>query len=282
MKQNKKQRTKQRTKFLFKTIITLIVFLLSTFSITLAKSQVPTVLNSFSEKHDLITHISKKVGIKTLSQEQINSINEYMQIVAYFESKLKNDKNDGYYRGYKNTAKGYFQFLNKSFKWVQKIIKNKIDPEFPNGNYIYEYSYEGQAQFAITLWYQFATKKEIRDLFNRNYNSGFKVYCSYHHTNCSGQLSPSRYRELRSALRNWSKNKYFIGPKENRNIRYSIITETTILPNKSANSISINNNLKLSEKIRLKKIELIKKSIKIIQEKIKEIQSIQAFQSKLK
>jgi hypothetical protein len=42
----------------------------------------------------------------------------------------------------------------------------------------------------------------VKELYERNYDSGLEIYCKYHHTDCDSQLSPKRYKELKDALHN--------------------------------------------------------------------------------
>jgi len=276
---NKKYKFITNINIFFKLFITIFIILILSFNTSSAKwingtndTQTKKVWNAFSKKHDIISFIGKKVGIKNpKSPKHSSSINEYLQIIAYFESHLNKNAKNPY-----SSASSYFQFINSSFKSSLHFIQNKIDSTFPDGSSIFEYSYQGQSQLAITLWYQSAKDEEIKKLFERDYNNGLKVYCSYHHTNCEKQLSPSIYRNLKNALKNWSLNKYNIN---NISIEKKIIkpnntlSQTKIKLNASLNSILSSNNLTVDEKIKIltdsiaviqKKIQALKKSKQII------------------
>ncbi len=288
IKQNKNSKKYLLNKLinnLFKTISILFLFFTISFSNTLAQNvtdtNAKTVENAFSENYDAISKISQKTGIKILTQENKNSINEFIQIVAYFESKL----NKRAYNKYSG-ANSYFQFLNSSFRESRDYIRKNLYKNFPYDSSVRGYSYQGQSQMTMSLWYNHARwksknyKNELKGLFNRNYNSGMKVYCSYHHTNCSGQLSYSRNRALRTALKNWSKDKYFIGTRrrksqaEYNSAKYS--NQSTKISKKNLKIVSKNTtNIQkdISGKTNDEKIKILKQLINNLQKTLIGLQS---------
>ena len=240
-------------KYFLLTFLTILSFL--AFSNTFAYSQVDTIRSAISKEHNLIKYFAEKAGVKT--PIDYAPINEYMQIIAHFETRIQNDRKNSCYRGGVNTAKGYFQFLDGTFWWIYDTIRGTkdrgeddiegIDPDFPEGRYIYEYSYAGQAQFSITLWYKMAGPEKIKKLFERDYDTGLEIYCKYHHTDCDAQLTPDRYKELKDALHNWSIDLYHMTPEKRARLEKE-----------------------RKEKLEKKKKEL-RKAIKIIEKKIKEL-----------
>jgi hypothetical protein len=105
-----------------------------------------TVENSFSPRHDITTKVANKIGIKKLNQENKNSINEFIQIVAYFESKLNKNAYNKY-----SGANSYFQFLNSSFRESRDVARKYFDNSFPFDSSVRGYSYQGQSQLAMIL-----------------------------------------------------------------------------------------------------------------------------------
>ncbi len=213
--------------------LTIIFLLFSFFNFTQAYSQVDSVENAISKDYNLVKHFAREANVR--NYKDYAPINEYMQIVAYFETRIQNDTRNSCYRGGVNTAKGYFQFIDPTYWWIYDTIRGKVIDDdgnredgimssFPYGRYIYEYSYAGQAQFAITLWNEMAERNNwqeemMKGLYNRDYEVGFKVYCKYHHTDCASQLSPTRYKELKDALHNWEKDLYHMTPEKWEKLR---------------------------------------------------------------
>ena len=230
---------KNKIKILLKLVIFLLLFLIS-FSKINAYNQVDSVKSAISKEYNMIKYFAKEAKIR--KAEDYNAINEYMQIIAHFETRIQNDTRNSCYRNQVNTAKGYYQFLDGTYWWIYDEI-HKIMPDFPEGRYIYEYSYAGQSRFAITLWKthenrinkgikklndnldedEADNKKDLRsfikELYGRDYDAGLEIYCSYHHTDCDSQLSPTRYKELKSALRNWEKDMYLMTPEKREKLR---------------------------------------------------------------
>ncbi len=178
--------------------------------------------NCVYSSNNVIGDILKKYGYDINNPEVYKNVCGYMQLVANFESKSQNDDKDYCWNGKKkanghkiyiqyspgnkpascvgasNTAKGYFQFVDRTFRGVRRKLRKR---SFPYKDRINEYSYEQQAQFAITLWER---SWSIKGIAEGDKGVGRRVYCDIHHTACDGgQIGTARNNLLNNALENW-------------------------------------------------------------------------------
>ncbi len=158
--------------------------------------------------HDIITNIAK-TKCNITDKKIINNICSYMKPISQFESEGVNEKMNyclvkkgdkkvkrsypiggvkpsGCLPGTTNTAKGWFQFTDGSFRWILAEIR-KVDPTFPKRDNITDYTYEEQAQFAAMRWTKGNGSKNnaICGVFKKDVSESFKNYCENHNTNCA-------------------------------------------------------------------------------------------------
>lgn len=177
-------------------------------------------LNTSYAEVDVIGKILTEENINT--PENRKSINEYLKIIKRFESNNDNDgKNyctlNGSIHEYGNcecdikppkgctnvnTAKGYYQFIDKTFFNIKKKLLSEYKIE--DKNCICRYSESGQSNFAFYLWYSQGGDQFLANLTQRDPVGGFQIYCQYHHTACGAQLDNKRRDQLLRYLNMWS------------------------------------------------------------------------------
>jgi hypothetical protein len=108
-------KNKKNNSIFFKILnFSIILFsLFSFFNTTNAYSQVDSVKSAISKDYNIIKYFAEEANVR--NPKDYAAINEYMQIIAYFETRINNDTKNSCYKNGVNTAKGYFQFLNGTY-----------------------------------------------------------------------------------------------------------------------------------------------------------------------